>query len=43
MMDTEENENKAVSLTDEPSEVAQEEPIEQVMSHDTTDVGTTES
>ena len=42
-MATEENDNEAVSLTDEPTEVAQEEPIEQVMSQDTTDVGTTES
>ena len=42
-MATEEKNNEAVSLTDEPSEVPQEEPIEQVMSQDTTDVGTTES
>jgi hypothetical protein len=43
-MGTEENENKAVSLTDEPSEVTQEEPIEQVMTQETTiDTGTAES
>lgn len=42
-MGTEENENKAVSLTDEPLlEVAQDEPIEQVMTQDTTDSGTAE-
>lgn len=43
-MGTEENENKTVSMTDEPqSEVAQEEPIEQVMTQETIDTGTAES
>jgi hypothetical protein len=42
-MGTEENENKAVSLTDEPLlEITQEEPIEQDMTQDTTDSGTAE-
>ena len=38
-MGTEENEDHSVSLTDEPSEVTQEEPIEQVMTQDTADSG----
>jgi len=42
-MGIEENENKAVSLTDEPSEVTQEEPIEQVMTQETTDSGAAKS
>ncbi|MGG6460947.1 MAG: hypothetical protein ACM3JQ_05915 [Candidatus Eiseniibacteriota bacterium] len=41
-MGTEENENHPVSLTDEPSEVTQEEPIEQVMTQETNDSGTAE-
>ena len=39
-MGAEENENEAVSITDEPSEDTQEEPIEQVMTHETVDTGT---
>lgn len=43
VMGTEENENKTVSLTDEPlSEITQEEPIEQVITQDTSDSGTAE-